>query len=74
MNLADYLREAGLTSSQFAEVVGVPPSTITRIVRGDRTPRIETAAKIALATNGAVTANDFLPVAGEQTSDERVVA
>ncbi len=60
MTLADYLTREKTSPAAFAEKVGVPASTISRILKGDRSPRLETIAKIEEATDGAVTANDFM--------------
>lgn len=60
MKLADYLAQEGLSPSRLAERLGVPPSTITRILKGDRIPRLDTIAKITEATEGRVGAADFM--------------
>lgn len=60
MKLASYLAEQKVTPSAFAALVGVPPSTITRIINGDRKPRLETIVLIQEATNGAVCWSDFV--------------
>lgn len=54
MTLSDYLAEAKLKPSQFAEQLGMPASTILRIISGKREARIGTAAKIVAATGGKV--------------------
>ena len=59
MNLSDYLSEAGLKPAEFADKLGVPPSTIGRLLNGERSPRLETIAKIEAATGGRVTVQDF---------------
>lgn len=59
MSLASYLESAGIKPAQFAAQIGVPASTITRILNGKRVPRIDTARKIALATGGKVKVEDF---------------
>jgi transcriptional regulator with XRE-family HTH domain len=63
MDLLTYIEANGLSPSKFAERVGVPPSTITRVLSGDREPGLGLLKKIHSATNGAVTPNDFLPSA-----------
>jgi len=60
MKLSTYLEQEGLSAAAFAARLGVPASTVTRIMRGERTPRLETARKIEAATGGAVTGSDFL--------------
>jgi transcriptional regulator with XRE-family HTH domain len=61
MNLTAYLEASSLSPSKFAESIGVPASTITRILSGEREPGLGLLKKIHAATNGAVTPNDFLP-------------
>lgn len=60
MKLAAYLAQENLSPSQFADRLGVPASTVSRILQGEREPRLGTIAKIREATNGLVTANDFM--------------
>jgi transcriptional regulator with XRE-family HTH domain len=60
MKLADYLDKRGVSPSRFASEAGLQPSTVIRILNGDRpTPSIETLAKIMRASNGEVTPTDF---------------
>ncbi len=61
MTLDRYLEENRLTPSAFARGVPLPPSTITRLLAGERAPSFELLKQICLATGGAVTPNDFLP-------------
>jgi transcriptional regulator with XRE-family HTH domain len=61
MKLAHYLDEKSLNATAFAAAVGVEPSTVTRLLRGERTPSLALAARIRAATEGKVTADDFLP-------------
>lgn len=68
MKLAQYLSEKKATASQFARELGVPVSTVTRLLRAERRPGIELVARIAAATNGAVTAEDFFCVASPPPS------
>lgn len=60
MTLSDYLSEAGLKPSQFAESLGMPASTILRIISGKREARIGTAARIVEGTGGKVTFADLV--------------
>jgi predicted transcriptional regulator len=60
MKLADYLEQEDLRPSVFAERIKVPASTITRILSGERIPRLRTIAKITKGSKGAVTYADFL--------------
>lgn len=62
MKLNDYLERHDMPAAKLAEAAGVPVSTITRLVRGDRRqPRLDTIQKISAATNGAVSVEDFMP-------------
>ncbi|USJ24686.1 helix-turn-helix domain-containing protein [Ensifer adhaerens] len=63
MKLEQYLTAKNIKPSAFADGIGVAPSTITRILRGERTPRIELIAKIKAATGGKVTMEDFMEAA-----------
>lgn len=54
MTLSEYLVAEGMKASQFAERLGMPASTILRIISGQREARIGTAAKIVEATGGKV--------------------
>jgi DNA-binding XRE family transcriptional regulator len=53
----------GLTDEEFARVVGVDRTAISRIRRGVNRPSWELAAKIKAVTDGVVTADSFLPEA-----------
>lgn len=59
MKLADWIAESGLTQKAFADRVGVSQGRIAQILAGGY-PRKGLAARIALATDGKVTANDFV--------------
>lgn len=50
-----------LTLAALAERVGVDLSNLARYERGERMPRPAVLARIRDVTQGAVTANDFLP-------------
>lgn len=63
MKLETYLTEQGIKPTAFAAEIGVAPSTITRLLRGERSPRLELMVAIKKATGGAVTIDDFM--AGE---------
>lgn len=60
MKLIDYMQNNGLNASAFASKVGVPASTIFRLLKGDRNPGLDLLEKIAKTTEGAVMPNDFL--------------
>lgn len=60
MTLSEYLAEENLKPSQFAERLGMPASTIHRIINGQREARISTAAKIVEGTGGKVGFADLI--------------
>lgn len=61
MTLDRYLEQHRLTPSSFARAVPLPPSTITRLLGGERSPSFDLLKTICAATGGQVTPNDFLP-------------
>lgn len=63
MTLSDYLAEKSLKPSQFAEEVPCEPSTITRIIKGERGASLGLALRIEEITGGMVTPRDLMPVA-----------
>lgn len=60
MKLEQYLKNHDIKPVAFAASIDVAPSTITRILRGERTPRIDLIAKIKAVTGGLVSADDFM--------------
>ena len=72
MKLADYMALVGIKDTAFAEKVGRDQSTISRIRRGEVLPDWSTVARIAEATDGAVTANDFMPALENASEPERI--
>ncbi len=68
MTLSDYLRDQKLKPSAFAAEIGVPPSTITRLLNGERQPGLALIGKIRDRTGGAVTADDFIAAAAERAA------
>tara|TARA_R110000868_G_scaffold936_4_gene7152 strand:- start:1551 stop:1784 length:234 start_codon:yes stop_codon:yes gene_type:complete len=63
MKLGTYLTRMDKTRAQFAAEIGVDLVTVGRYVTGARRPRWEIMARIAEATKGQVTADDFLDAA-----------
>jgi len=59
MRLGQYLEESGEKPGTFAERIGVKRLAIYRYIRGTRRPAHHIIGRIAAATDGAVTANDF---------------
>lgn len=60
MKLEQYLSETKKRPSVFAAEIGVAPSTITRLLKGERSPRLDLIALIQRGSEGKVTANDFI--------------
>jgi transcriptional regulator with XRE-family HTH domain len=66
MNLSTYLKRKRINARKLADLVGVPASTITRIIRGERSPTLAIMIRISEATGGSVSkVEDFLPAAKE---------
>jgi putative transcriptional regulator len=65
MNLASYLKIKNVGRREFAALIGVSEVAVTRYLKGDRVPRQKHLMRIVEATNGEVTPNDFMGVAGE---------
>lgn len=63
MILAEYLSEARLSGPQFAKQIAVSRQTVQRYLAGERIPDKKVMGRIALATGGSVTANDFFGMA-----------
>ena len=62
MKLADWLKQKNMTPPEFAKAIGVDRSNVTRWLKGELRPGWEDVLpKIIAATDGQVTANDFLP-------------
>ena len=61
MTLADYLKQQDITVTAFAQAMGREISTVHGWVSGARRPRWADVPAIERATNGAVTAADFVP-------------
>lgn len=75
MTLADYLRKHDLRFSEFARLISSSRQNVSRWASGTVLPRPAEMTKIAAATRGKVTANDFYAPARQQNqphSEERV--
>jgi predicted XRE-type DNA-binding protein len=59
MRLADWLKETGMAQDTFAAAIGVTQGRVSQLVRGGW-PSADLALKIAIVTDGKVTANDFM--------------
>lgn len=60
MHLSDYLRDRGETTTHFAGRVNTSRVSISRIIHRRQMPSAELMKRIHAATDGAVTANDFV--------------
>jgi len=69
MTLREYLQSRDMKPSAFAAEVGVPPSTITRILNGERSPGLELMRAIRDNTNGEVQPNDWLAAPAPTTGE-----
>ena len=61
MKLDAYIKETNTSEQHLADATGYSQATINRLRRGKLNPTLELLSKISVATNGAVTPNDFLP-------------
>ena len=59
MRLDNWLKKENRTKAWFAHRIGVPPSTIARIIAERRSPTHAVMEKIIQATCGEVLPNDF---------------
>jgi transcriptional regulator with XRE-family HTH domain len=59
MKLSDYLEKERISQSEFAELIGSTPTTISRLAHGTQNPSWTTMLKITQATKGKVKPNDF---------------
>ena len=61
MNVIEtYFKETGDTPAALAQRIGRSPSTITRVMRGERDPSMELARQIERGTEGKLTAEQFI--------------
>jgi len=59
MRLEDWLKKEERSKAWFARRIGVPQSTIARIIADNRAPTHQVMEKIIEGTNGEVLPNDF---------------
>lgn len=57
--LAQYLTENGISQRQFAETVNLDPSVVSRFLRNEARPGLDTAFAIERATGGRVKAESW---------------
>lgn len=65
MKLSDYLTERKISDSDFADSIKRDATTVWRLKTERTLPDWKTVAAIIDATEGAVTANDFVPTQHE---------
>jgi transcriptional regulator with XRE-family HTH domain len=63
MKLSAYLDREGIKGAEFARRTGLSEATISLLCRGEIWVSRKSAKKIADASNGEVTANDFMEAA-----------
>lgn len=63
MTLNQYLSGAKINDQDFATLIGVERSTVTRLRGGNQIPKPDLMRVIADMTSGQVTANDFFGIA-----------
>jgi len=59
MKLDQFIKQHGMTQTQFAKRTGLSVSSISRIVKGERQPSLKVMQIIFRATDGKVRADDF---------------
>lgn len=59
MTLNDYLKQQKIRAKRFAEEAGIPVSSVTRYLRGERGLSLESAIKASRATSGCVAIEQF---------------
>lgn len=59
MRLSDYLDNQSITAAAFGRTIGLSEASMSRILAGRQVPRSAILARIAQATAGQVTPNDF---------------
>lgn len=72
MRLEEWLEANRTTATDFARAIGVDPSSITRLLPGEkkqvRQPGRDLMSKIYEGTDGQVTANDYMVPAQPSTA------
>jgi len=69
MTLSEYLASTNQTETDFAVAVGCSQGTVNKLKRGTIRPSLELAGRIARATEGRVTPNDFLNISAPSVSE-----
>lgn len=66
-NLASYLDTRGISQREFARLLDVDPSIVSRLVHGQMRPGLELAFRIERLTKGRIKAASWVP-ADEKTA------
>lgn len=74
MTLQAWFTLVGKTQADFAKEIGVYQSSVSRWAKGERMPKPYILRKIAMATGGRVTADDFMVLQSTQGDDSKRVA
>lgn len=74
MTLAEFISSTKISRRDFAAIIGVSEVSVTRYLQGSRIPSKDEMLRIAKATDGAVTPNDFYGVASRAPARTRVRA
>lgn len=69
MKLIDYLRTKEIPDHEFAATVGRSKWAVRKWMYGQRVPRPAEMTSIAKATEGQVTANDFMEAAARPSTE-----
>lgn len=64
--IARYLQTSNVKVGELARAAKTTRQTIHRLIHGKQAPSMGLAARLAEATNGAITANDFMAQASEK--------
>src|ERR1044072_8873708 len=73
MQLPDWLKQSKTTRTDFARAVGISPGRVTQICESEM-PSLDLAERIAKATGGAVTPNDFVGLVPSQQWINRLMS
>jgi transcriptional regulator with XRE-family HTH domain len=72
--LVAFLERNQLTQSELARRAGLDPSTVNKIVNGQRIPDLRVAVALAVATGGEVAAESWVEVQHTETVTDATAA
>ena len=70
MKLKDYITKNKISVPEFAVLIGVDVTAIRRYIHGERMPRVGVIRRIMAATNGKVTADDYVDAIEDDDDDD----